>query len=82
MCAVCRQQFPKRELIRLVKTADGQVSLDDTGKKPGRGLYICHAKACLAQALKGGKLEKAAGARLEADILLKLKEKAEHELES
>lgn len=82
MCAICRQQFPKRELIRLVKNAEGQVSLDETGKKPGRGLYVCQNKDCLAQALKGGRLDKAAGARIDADILSKLKEKVEHEPES
>jgi predicted RNA-binding protein YlxR (DUF448 family) len=81
MCAVCRQQFPKRELVRLVKTADGQISLDETGKKPGRGLYVCHAKECLAQAMKGGRLDKAAGSKVDAAILRQLKEKEEHETE-
>ena len=82
MCALSRQQFPKRERIRLVKTAEGQVSLDETGKKPGRGLYVCQSKDCLAQALKGGRLDKAAGTRIDADILSRLKEKVEHEPES
>ena len=79
MCAICRRQFPKRELIRLAKASDGQISLDDTGKKPGRGIYVCHGEDCLAQALKGTRLEKAAGVRISGDILEKLKEKAENE---
>ena len=79
MCAMCRSQYPKRSLIRLVKTADGQVSLDESGKKPGRGLYVCHADACLAQALKGTRLEKAVGAKIDASILDELRDKAEHD---
>ena len=79
MCAICRTQYPKREMIRLVKSSDGQVEVDDTGKKPGRGLYVCHAKECMAQALKGKRLEKAAGARIDAEVLATLKDKADHE---
>ena len=79
MCAICRTQFAKRELIRLVKSADGLVSLDETGKKPGRGLYVCRSNDCLTQALKGTRLEKAAGVKIEQDVLVALREKAEHE---
>lgn len=79
MCAICRQQFPKRELIRLAKTSDGRITLDDTGKKPGRGVYICHGEDCLAQALKGARLEKAVGVKVDPDILNELKVKAENE---
>ena len=78
MCAICRTQHPKRELIRLVKSADGQVSLDETGRKPGRGLYVCRARACLDQALKGARLEKAVGAKIGGDLVAELREKAEH----
>ena len=78
MCAICREQFPKRNLIRLVKTADGQVSLDETGKKPGRGLYICRGANCLTQALKGSRLEKAIRIKIEEDVYAKLRERAEN----
>jgi len=79
MCAICRGQFPKRELIRLVKSSDGLVTVDDTGKKPGRGLYVCRSEACLAQATKGARLEKAAGVRIDGEVLAELKGKAENE---
>jgi predicted RNA-binding protein YlxR (DUF448 family) len=79
MCAICRTQFPKRELIRLVKSSDGQITLDETGKKPGRGLYVCRAQECLAKATHGARLEKAAGARVDADVMARLREKAENE---
>ena len=45
-CAVCRTSRPKREMIRLVRTADGSVQRDETGRRPGRGTYICQEPAC------------------------------------
>jgi len=78
MCTICRTQYPKRELIRLVKSSDGAVSLDETGKKPGRGLYVCRSADCLSQALKGARLEKAAGASIGEEVMASLKEKAEN----
>ena len=45
-CAVCRTSRPKREMTRLVRTADGSVTRDETGRAPGRGTYVCHDPAC------------------------------------
>ena len=45
-CAVCRSSHPKREMSRLVRTADGSIVRDETGRVPGRGTYICHDPAC------------------------------------
>ncbi len=45
-CAACRVARPKREMDRLVRTGDGSVHRDDTGRLPGRGTYICHEPAC------------------------------------
>lgn len=56
-CIACRQSRPKRELIRVVRTPDGQVVLDPTGKKSGRGAYLCARRACWEPALRKGKLE-------------------------
>ena len=78
MCAICREQFPKRELIRLVRSAEGVVSLDDTGKKPGRGLYVCKSQACITQAMKGSRLEKATGAAVNEEIMNALREMVEN----
>lgn len=52
MCLGCGEMKPKRELVRIVKSKEGEVSIDLTGKKPGRGAYICRSKACLANAVK------------------------------
>ncbi|HEX6122016.1 MAG TPA: YlxR family protein [Ktedonobacterales bacterium] len=56
-CIACRQSRPKRELIRVVRTPDGHVLLDPTGKKSGRGAYLCARRACWEPALRKGKLE-------------------------
>jgi len=73
MCAICRALRPKKELIRLVRTADGQVFMDETGKKPGRGLYVCPDKKCVDAALKGSRLEKTMGRAVDQDVREQLK---------
>ncbi|HLJ80521.1 MAG TPA: YlxR family protein [Ktedonobacterales bacterium] len=57
-CIACKQVRPKRELIRVVRTPDGHVLLDPTGKKSGRGAYICARRSCWEPALRKGKLER------------------------
>ena len=58
-CLGCNEMKPKRELIRAVKSPEGEISIDLTGKKSGRGAYICPDKACLRKARKGKRLERA-----------------------
>ena len=58
MCAGCGQHLPKKELVRVVRSAEGEISLDLTGKKSGRGAYICRSRDCLELAKKGRKLER------------------------
>ena len=58
----------KRELIRVVKSADGDISLDSTGKKSGRGAYICKNPDCLQKAKKGGKLDRAFSCKVSPEI--------------
>ena len=60
-CLACRQMRPKRQLIRVVRSKEGEVSLDTTGKKPGRGAYVCPNRACLQKLLKSHALERAFG---------------------
>lgn len=57
-CIVCRQVRPKRELIRVVRTPAGHIELDPTGKKSGRGAYLCARRSCWEPALHQGKLER------------------------
>ena len=58
MCVGCREMKPKKELIRVVRSPDGSVSLDPVGKKPGRGAYVCRSEGCLARAIKQRQLER------------------------
>jgi predicted RNA-binding protein YlxR (DUF448 family) len=74
MCAICRELRPKRDLLRLVRTTDGEVIFDETGKKPGRGLYVCPQKACIDQAVKGSRLAKTIGKSVDEQIKQQLKE--------
>lgn len=56
-CIACRENKPKRELLRVVRTPDGHVLLDATGKKAGRGAYLCAKLSCWENALKRKRLE-------------------------
>ena len=57
-CIGCGEMFPKRDLIRVVRSAEGEVSLDMTGRLPGRGAYICKSVECLRLAQKNHRLER------------------------
>ena len=67
-CVGCREMKPKKELIRVVKSPEGQVSLDFRGKLPGRGAYVCPNSACLAKAKKSKALERAFSAPLPEEV--------------
>jgi predicted RNA-binding protein YlxR (DUF448 family) len=58
ICIGCQEKKLKQELVRVVRTPQGEVVLDLTGKKSGRGAYLCPQTACLKKALKGKRLEK------------------------
>ncbi len=58
-CVACRQTRPKRELTRVVRAVDGSVEVDPTGKRSGRGAYLCRQAACWEQALKKRALDRA-----------------------
>ena len=56
-CVACRQVKAKRELIRLVRTADGSIEVDTVGKMAGRGAYLCRSRDCWEAGLGGRRLE-------------------------
>ncbi len=58
MCTGCMEMKPKKELIRIVKSPEGEVSVDLTGKKSGRGAYICKDIECLEKAFKAKRLSR------------------------
>ncbi|HJM75603.1 MAG TPA: YlxR family protein [Dehalococcoidia bacterium] len=71
-CVVCREPRDKRDLVRLVRTSEGRVQLDERGRMPGRGAYLCHEGACWRQALEGRSLASALRTVLLADDLAAL----------
>ena len=58
MCTGCGEMKPKRELIRVVKSPEGEIALDKTGRLPGRGAYVCPDLECLKKARKTRRLER------------------------
>ena len=57
-CIACSRKFPKRELARIVRSPQGGVAADPTGKSPGRGSYLCRAAACWERGVQRGALER------------------------
>ncbi|MFZ5925687.1 MAG: RNase P modulator RnpM [Bacillota bacterium] len=68
-CVGCREVKPKKELIRIVRTPDGLVEVDFTGKRSGRGAYVCPDPRCLDLAVKGRRLDTALGAVVPSDVV-------------
>lgn len=74
MCTGCMEMKPKKELIRVVKSPEGEVSVDLTGKKSGRGAYICKHKECLEKAFKAKRLSRNLEVAINEEVYNKLKE--------
>ena len=64
----CREHKPKNELIRVVRSPEGEVSVDLTGRKPGRGAYICRKEECLRKAQKSKQLERVFEASMTQEV--------------
>ena len=71
---VTGEMVPKRELIRVVKNKENEVSLDPTGKKPGRGAYVCKKADCLKAARKSRRFERAFSCQIPAEVYDKMEE--------
>ena len=71
-CVVCRETKDKRELIRIVRTPEGKVSIDPTGKANGRGAYLCRKVECIEQGLQKGRVARALQVNLSAAELIAL----------
>jgi len=73
-CVACRETKPKRELIRLVYGEDGKVEIDPSGKRAGRGAYLCYTSDCWEKGLKKGRLEHALRGRIDPESWAELQE--------
>ncbi|MBE6049459.1 MAG: YlxR family protein [Clostridium sp.] len=79
MCTGCMEMKPKKELIRVVKTPEGEVCVDLTGKKSGRGAYICKSLECLEKAVKAKRLSRNLDVTIDDEIYNKLREEIGNE---
>ena len=73
LCIGCQTVRPKKELVRIVRSPEGAFSADFTGKKPGRGAYVCHKAECFDAAIKRRRFEKAFQGPVNADVLAELR---------
>ena len=76
-CLGCREMKPKRELIRVVRSPEGEIHLDLRGKANGRGAYVCPDPNCLQKAVRSKALERAFSARIPEDVYQSLREEME-----
>ena len=74
MCAGCGEHKPKKELVRVVKSPEGEISLDTTGRKPGRGAYVCRSADCLRLARKARRLERAFSCQIPDEVYERMEE--------
>lgn len=68
LCIGCGQNQPKKNMIRVVKSPEQEISLDLTGKKSGRGAYLCKNPSCLAQAMKQHRLERSFSCKISQEV--------------
>ena len=81
-CVGCREMKPKKELVRVVKSPEGVISMDLKGKAPGRGAYVCRSQACLRRAIKTGALSRGFDTAIPQEVYALLEqqmEDADHE---
>jgi len=76
-CVACRSVRPKRELIRIVRTPEGEIVVDEHGKRSGRGAYLCPQRVCWEQALKRRILDRALKTSLDEEAIAALRAYAE-----
>lgn len=63
-CLGCNEHKPKNELLRVLRTPEGEIALDFTGKRSGRGAYICKSVSCLKKARKSGRIGRSLGCEI------------------
>lgn len=73
-CTGCGEHFPKNTLVRILRTPDGNIILDKTGKVSGRGAYICKNTSCLNKARKASRIERSLNCEIPAEIYVKIEQ--------
>ncbi len=78
-CVGCREMKPKKELVRVVKSPAGEITMDLRGKAPGRGAYVCRNLECLRRAIRSKALERGFGAAIPQEVYDRLLKELEAE---
>lgn len=73
-CTGCGEHFPKSSLIRVLRTPDGEIVLDITGKRSGRGAYICKSPSCLKKARKSRRIEQSLECSVPEEVYNRMEE--------
>ena len=73
-CIACREEKPKKEMLRIVKNAEGEIRLDFSGKLPGRGAYVCNGEECIKRLKRQKLLHKAFSADVSEEIYARIEE--------
>jgi hypothetical protein len=81
MCTGCGEMKPKKELVRVVRSPEGEVSLDLTGRKPGRGAYVCRSVECLRRARKARRFEKAFSCQIPEEVYARMEKEMKQDAE-
>lgn len=76
-CVGCREMHPKKELLRVVRSPQGEISLDFNGKAPGRGAYVCPRAMCMKKAAKSRALDRVLGVEIPEAVYQQMTEKLE-----
>ena len=77
-CTGCGEHFPKNTLVRVLRTPEGEIILDTTGKRSGRGAYVCKNKDCLKKARQKGRLEQSLECSVSPEIYVMLEERIDN----
>lgn len=73
-CVGCGEMKPKKELVRVLKTKENEIIIDKTGKKNGRGAYICSSRECLEKSIKNHGLERSFKMKIDSNVYDLLKD--------
>ena len=79
MCAGCGEHFPKKDLVRVVRATEGEISVDLTGKKAGRGAYICKDAACMKKAQKTKRIDRSFSCTIPQEVYERLQKELEQD---
>lgn len=82
LCVGCREMKPKKDMIRVVKTPENEIILDTTGRKNGRGAYLCNDVECLKKAVKSSAIDRSLKINVEKSVYKEMERQMSNENET